>query len=168
MPAQTIIKHRRDTASNWASTNPVLAAGELGFVTSGTAVVDGNTVDVTGYSKVGDGTTAWGSLAWQNKTGPQGPTGAAGTNGTNGTNGAAASVTVGTVTTGTPGSSATVTNGGTTSAAVLNFSIPAGSTGSTGATGPTGPAGTSYTGPKITVSSSAPTGPSAGDIWIKA
>jgi len=41
--------------------------------------------------------------------------------------GDAATVTVGTTTTGDPGTSATVTNSGTTSAAVLNFTIPRGS-----------------------------------------
>jgi hypothetical protein len=73
-----------------------------------------------------------------------GATGTAGTNGSNGSNGSAATVTVGTVSTGAPGSSATVTNTGTSNAAVLNFSIPAGqtgATGSTGSTGATGPAG---------------------------
>ena len=57
--------------------------------------------------------------------------------GTNGTNGAAATVTVGTVTTGAPGSSVTITNSGTSGAAVFDFSIPQGATGATGATGPT-------------------------------
>ena len=72
------------------------------------------------------------------ENGPQGlkgDTGAAGTNGTNGTNGAnglAATVTVGTVTTGAAGSSAIVTNAGTTSAAVLNFTIPQGAAGTGG------------------------------------
>jgi hypothetical protein len=82
----------------------------------------------------------------QGEVGPQGPqgiqgpignTGPAGTNGTNGTNGAqgpagangtAATVTVGTTTT---GATASVTNSGTTSAAVLNFVIPSGGGGST-------------------------------------
>lgn len=50
--------------------------------------------------------------------------------------GAAATVTVGTTQTGEPGSKATVQNGGTTSAAVLNFVIPKGEKGDTGATGP--------------------------------
>lgn len=50
MPVQTTIKVRRDTLANWGSTNPVLAAGEQGFVTD------------TRYYKVGDGTTAWNSL----------------------------------------------------------------------------------------------------------
>lgn len=55
--------------------------------------------------------------------------------------GPAATITVGTVTTGAPGSSASVVNAGTTSAAVLNFTIPAGATGATGPAGPQGPAG---------------------------
>lgn len=66
---------------------------------------------------------------------PRGDTGA---NGTNGADGTAATIAVGTVTTGAAGSSATVTNSGTTSAAVFDFSIPKGDT---GATGPSGPAG---------------------------
>lgn len=61
--------------------------------------------------------------------------------GPTGTAGAAASVTVGTVTTGAPGSSASVVNAGTSSAAVLNFTIPAGATGAVGATGPQGERG---------------------------
>jgi hypothetical protein len=61
--------------------------------------------------------------------------------GPTGTAGAAASVTVGTVTTGAPGSSASVVNAGTSSAAVLNFTIPAGAAGATGSTGPRGEQG---------------------------
>jgi hypothetical protein len=77
--------------------------------------------------------------------------------GPTGTPGAAASVTVGTVTTGAPGSSASVVNAGTSSAAVLNFTIPAGAAGAQGIqgiqgiqgpAGPAGPAGaTGATGP---------------------
>ena len=44
-------------------------------------------------------------------------------------------------TTGAPGSFASVTNSGTTSAAVFDFAIPRGDVGATGATGATGPAG---------------------------
>jgi hypothetical protein len=50
MPAQTVIKLRRDTAANWTSTNPILAAGEEGYETD------------TGSRKIGNGTTAWNSL----------------------------------------------------------------------------------------------------------
>jgi hypothetical protein len=62
--------------------------------------------------------------------------------GPSGAAGAAATITVGTVTTGAPGTSASVVNAGTSSAAVLNFTIPAGAAGATGPQGATGPAGT--------------------------
>mgnify|MGYP003138991184 CR=1 FL=1 len=45
-------KQRRDTAANWTSANPTLLAGELGHESD------------TGKWKVGDGTTAWTSLAY--------------------------------------------------------------------------------------------------------
>jgi hypothetical protein len=48
----TKIQARRDTAANWTSVNPVLAAGEPGFESD------------TGKFKFGDGTTAWNSLAY--------------------------------------------------------------------------------------------------------
>lgn len=76
-----------------------------------------------------------------------GPIGPAGPVGPAGVAGAAATVAVGTVTTGAPGSAAAVTNTGTDTAAVLNFTVPAGpagpagATGATGAPGPVGPAG---------------------------
>ena len=62
--------------------------------------------------------------------------------GAQGVAGQAATVSVGTVSTGAPGSTATVTNSGTTSAAVLNFLIPQGPTGATGTQGPAGAAAT--------------------------
>ena len=62
-----------------------------------------------------------------------------------GTPGTAATVAVGTTTTGAAGTSASVTNSGTTSAAIFNFTIPRGDTGATGATGPTGATGTAAT-----------------------
>ena len=55
--------------------------------------------------------------------------------------GTAATLDAGTTTTGSPGTNASVTNVGTTSAAVFNFTIPRGATGAAGATGPAGPAG---------------------------
>lgn len=45
--------------------------------------------------------------------------------------GNSSTITIGTVTTGAAGSSAAVTNSGTASAAVLNFTIPKGDTGAT-------------------------------------
>jgi hypothetical protein len=52
MPAQTVIQIRRDTAANWTSTNPTLASGEIGFETN------------TNKLKIGNGSTAWTSLAY--------------------------------------------------------------------------------------------------------
>ena len=63
------------------------------------------------------------------------PVSLAGFTGPTGATGTAATVSVGTVSTGNAGSSATVTNTGTSSAAVLDFSIPRGNTGATGSTG---------------------------------
>lgn len=50
MPRNELIQTRRGTAAAWASANPVLAAGEPGFVTD------------TADFKIGDGVTAWNSL----------------------------------------------------------------------------------------------------------
>jgi hypothetical protein len=61
--------------------------------------------------------------------GEPGPKGDQGDPGADGGDGAAATVEVGTVTTGDPGTDAEVTNVGTSSAAVLNFTIPRGDTG---------------------------------------
>ena len=152
----TQIQLRRGTASAWTTTNPVLAVGEMGLETD------------TGKFKVGNGSSTWTALVYSSGpagpigatgltgptgltgstgatgptglTGSAGPTGAAGangTNGTNGTNGAAATIAVGTTTTGT----AAVTNSGSSSAAVFNFTVPQGVAGATGATGATGPTG---------------------------
>lgn len=46
------MQQRRDTAANWTSNNPTLAAGEFGVETD------------TKKLKTGDGTTAWNSLAY--------------------------------------------------------------------------------------------------------
>lgn len=46
------MQQRRDTAANWTLANPVLAAGEIGVETD------------TLRFKVGDGTSAWSSLAY--------------------------------------------------------------------------------------------------------
>lgn len=46
------IQVRRDTAANWTSANPTLAAGEWGYETN------------TGLLKIGNGSTAWNSLAY--------------------------------------------------------------------------------------------------------
>jgi hypothetical protein len=52
MPVVTQIQIRRGTAAQWTSTNPTLASGEQGFETD------------TGKMKIGNGSTAWNSLAY--------------------------------------------------------------------------------------------------------
>lgn len=52
MAVQTVIKKRRDTAANWISVNPVLAAGEEGYESD------------TGLSKTGNGSSAWNVLSY--------------------------------------------------------------------------------------------------------
>lgn len=52
MPAKTIIQLRKDTAANWTTANPVLAAGEPGVETD------------TNKVKLGNGTSTWSSLAY--------------------------------------------------------------------------------------------------------
>ena len=81
----------------------------------------------------------------QGDPGAKGDPGPQGEPGQDGAPGAAATITVGTTTTGEAGTEASVTNSGTTSAAVLNFTIPKGAKGDKGDkgdTGNTGPAGT--------------------------
>jgi len=52
MAVNTQLQFRRGTAAQWTSTNPVLAAGEFGYETD------------TGKAKIGNGSTAWTSLAY--------------------------------------------------------------------------------------------------------
>jgi hypothetical protein len=81
-------------------------------------------------------------------TGSAGATGAQGPIGVTGPTGTAATIAAGSASGLSAGSSPTVTNAGTSAAAIFNFGIPAGATGATGATGPaglTGPAGANGT-----------------------
>lgn len=70
------IQLRRDTASNWTSANPTLAAGEMGLETD------------TDQFKIGDGTTAWTSLSYGGVQGAPGADGADGVDGAPGADGA--------------------------------------------------------------------------------
>lgn len=73
-----------------------------------------------------------------------------------GEQGPAATINVGSTTTGEPGTEATVQNAGTTSAAILNFTIPRGQKGDTGAAGP-----------GVSVGSGAPSSPGqTGECYI--
>ena len=78
------------------------------------------------------------------------PQGIAGTPGQDGQDGQAATVTVGSTTTGNPGTNASVTNSGTSSAAILDFTIPRGADGVDGQDGSDGAPGQAAT---ITVGS---------------
>ncbi len=49
---QGTIKFRRATAEEWATVNPILGDGEIGYVKGDNS------------SKVGDGETAWNDLPW--------------------------------------------------------------------------------------------------------
>lgn len=71
--------------------------------------------------------------------GEVGPRGPQGDPGADGADGQAATVTVGSTTTGAPGSNASVTNVGSSSAAVLDFVVPRGAPGAPGADGNPGP-----------------------------
>ena len=88
-------------------------------------------------------------------------------NGSNGTNGSAATISVGTVTTLSPSSNATVTNGGSSSAAILNFGIPQGAHGSSIWTANANPTTPNYT---FTISSlvgPSDQSPQIGDIILR-
>lgn len=52
MAVVTQLQFRRGTAAQWTSANPTLAAGEFGYETD------------TGKAKIGNGSTAWNSLAY--------------------------------------------------------------------------------------------------------
>lgn len=128
--ATSLVGPQGATGATGATGSPGAAATvSVGTTTTGAA---GSSATVTN-----SGTS---SAAVFNFTIPQGATGNTGPAGATGATGSAATVAVGTVTTGAAGSSVSVTNSGTTSAAVLNFAIPRGDTGATGATGATGTA----------------------------
>ncbi len=120
---------RYDTPEALQSAVPAPSAGANYYV--GTAAP----YDVYTYTQT-DGWLNVGPLQ-----GVKGDTGPAGPQGETGPAGTAATVAVGTVTTGAAGSGAAVTNAGTASAAVFNFTIPRGDKGETGAAGAQGAPG---------------------------
>jgi hypothetical protein len=56
MATTAVLRHRRDTAANWTSNNPVMLSGQLGYETD------------TLKFKFGDGSTSWGSLSYASST----------------------------------------------------------------------------------------------------
>lgn len=105
------LQNRRDTAANWTANNPTLAAGEIGLETD------------TAKYKMGDGTTAWNSLAYAYTAGAAGATGPTGATGPVGATGLE----------GVTGPTGPVGATGPTG--------PSGATGPTGVSGPTGATG---------------------------
>lgn len=90
----------------------------------------------------------------QGPAGPSGPSGSAGPAGT------AATIAVGTTTTGAAGSNAAVTQSGSSSAAVFNFTVPQGVAGASGPQGPSGTMGpTGSQGPKGDTGATGSAGP---------
>lgn len=67
--ANIILQLRHAVASDWATVNPVLAVGELGYETN------------SGQFKIGIGSTGWNSLAYGGLNGPTGNTGPTGMTG---------------------------------------------------------------------------------------
>lgn len=144
MTIEYVFKLRRGSAAEWTEKNPVLLPGEPGVELD------------TGKFKIGNGVIAWSGLPYFSNDllialmisdaiegavldgipGPQGPIGPQGPQGSQGSQGPA----------GAQGSQG-----------------PKGDTGNTGAQGNPG---ADYTGPVITVSSTAPVSPSVGDVWI--
>ena len=132
------LQFRRGLSTEWTSNNPTLASGEMGIETN------------TNQFKIGDGTTAWNSLAYGGIVGPTGNTGATG---------AASTVTGPTGTTGPTGAASTVT-GPTGPAAAGGGSVSiVGSTGfasvltvATGGTGVFGNANLTFNGSQLDVS----------------
>lgn len=116
--------------------------------------IDGNTISAASEpTPISIGTVTEGDTAMVSNSGTDTnvvlnfvmPKGVKGDQGPQGNPGAAATVTVGTTTTGEAGTEASVTNSGTTSAAVLNFVIPKGDKGDKGEKGDPGQAGESGT-----------------------
>ena len=119
------------------------------------------------------GVTPTGPTGCTGCTGPTGPTGTAGATGATGpagptgptgASGRAATISIGNVSTAEPGQNASVTNTGTTEAAVFDFVIPRGATGATGATGASITGATGATG---ATGITGPTGPTEQVIYGK-
>ena len=124
------IQYRRGSASQWTTTDPILAIGEPGYETD------------TGKFKVGDGSSVWSALPYS--SGIQGPTGPTGPQGIVGPTGAVGA----TGPTGDLGPTGPTGPFGPTGPqgiqgiqGIQGVAGPTGPTGPIGNTGPTGPTG---------------------------
>lgn len=128
-------------------TGPQGSTGATGATGTAATVAVGSTITGAAGTSASVANVGSSSAAIFNFTIPQGIQGVQGVQGPQGNQGIQgptgmpATVAVGTTTTGAAGSSATVTNTGTASAAVLNFTIPQGIKGDQGTQGVQGPAG---------------------------
>ena len=116
--------------------------GDAATVSIGTVA---DTPAGTAPTVVNSGTSTAAVLDFEIPAGQRGQiglTGLQGNPGKDGVDGKAATVTVGAVNSGAPGTAPIVSNSGTSSAATLDFTIPAGATGATGPAGKDGAAAT--------------------------
>jgi hypothetical protein len=124
------IQYRRGTASQWTTTDPVLAIGEPGYETD------------TGKFKVGNGSAVWSALPYSSgPTGPTGPQGITGPTGPQGATGPTGAQGIQGVTGPTGAAGPTGPQGIQGIQGIQGVSGPTGPTGGTGSTGPTGPTG---------------------------
>jgi hypothetical protein len=124
------IQYRRGTASQWTTTDPVLAIGEPGYETD------------TGRFKVGDGSAVWSALPYSSgPTGPTGPQGITGPTGPQGVTGPTGAQGIQGVTGPTGDAGPTGPQGIQGIQGIQGVAGPTGPTGGTGSIGPTGPTG---------------------------
>ena len=130
------IKGKYDSLSALQAAHPkadegdAYIAGVNLYVWNGSAWIDcGNVQGPKGDKGDAGPQGAAGAQGPQGATGPQG---AQGVQGLQGPAGSAATITIGSVTTSAPGTSASVTNSGTSSAAVFDFVLPKGKDGADG------------------------------------
>jgi hypothetical protein len=148
-------KLRRGTAAQWMAVNPVLHPGEPGVE-----------ID-TGKLKIGNGASHWLELGYLSGEGTPGA------DGDSAYQIAVQQGFVGTVNQwlasleGDPGPQGIPgLDGQDGSVGPAGEDGAQGPPGADGDTGPQGPPGADYDGPSITVSSSAPSSPAVGDVWI--
>jgi len=175
------IEHRRDTAADWVTKNPILLPGEIGVE-----------IDTNKF-KIGDGVQSWTTLhyfidetgvgaliAQAVIDGVQGPAGESSyqlavDGGFVGTQAEWLASLVGPKgdqgDPGTPGAPGSPGAPGTDGQSAYEIAMSDGFSGTesewlASLVGPAGADGADYTGPTITVATTAPSGPAVGDVWI--
>lgn len=124
------------------ATGPAGADGADGVDGAAATIAVGTTstgAEGTNAAVANSGTSSAAVFDFTIPRGDTGATGPAGADGADGADGDAATIAVGTVTTGTPSTPASVTNVGTSAAAIFDFTIPKGDTGDVGGITATAP-----------------------------